>query len=128
VSKKPVPIDLLIAMALLALGGAYGLWLAHTERNAFGGAAGLLALAACVGVARLESWTRWPVCLLAVLLVAGWAVSLWQGITSGYFSLFSWQQILSQLLPGAVLAGMVCISAWRVLRYFRRLKPGHQSV
>lgn len=121
-ATKPVPIGMLITVALLALFGAYGAWAAVAEDSWIHALGGVVAIAACVGTAMLKAWSRYLVYLLTATLIGMWAYSVYTAVNVGYFSLYSARQITLQLTPGILLILLSCCCTYLVFRHFRAAK------
>jgi hypothetical protein len=110
------PAGMLLAVALLALFGVYGLWTAWYERSWWSIALALtvavVAFVACVGAALLKAWSRYLVYLLTAAAMGAWAYSIRAGIEAGFFSLYSPQQIVVSLLPEALLILLACFCSY----------------
>lgn len=113
------PIGILIAVAVMALCGAYGIMQAVTDHSVISAVAGVAALVAAVGAALLKPWSRYLVYMLTAAIVGGWIYSLYIAAKAGYFTLYSRSQIVSQLAPGAFLVLLSCYCAYAVFRHFR---------
>jgi phosphate/sulfate permease len=117
------PIGILIAVAVMALCGAYGVMQAVTDHSVIGAIAGAAALVAAVGAALLKPWSRYLVYVLTAGIVGVWIYSLYVAGKAGYFTLYSPSQIVSQLAPGTFLVLLSCYCAYAVFRQFRVRTP-----
>ena len=120
--KLDTPVGMLVAVALMALYALYGAWIAigeHSVISAFGSA---VAAVACVGTARLKSWSRYLVYLLTAALVGAWLYSLYAAAAVGYFDRYPIRQALWLMAPGALLSMVSCVCAFLVWRHFRAVR------
>jgi hypothetical protein len=117
------PVGILITMALLALYGAYALWMAISQQSWFAGVTAVLAIVACVGAALLKPWSRYIVYVLAAAAIATWTYHLYAASAAGYFGYFTSAQIARSLAPGGFLVLLSCYCTYAVWRQFRRREP-----
>jgi hypothetical protein len=108
-------------MTVIILGahGAWGLlnvWYAHALIPAI---VPVASVAAAVGVALHQAWSRVLVLLLAGLFVGTWILSLWLASSAGAFHGWSARNIVISVLPGAFFSSLavfccfVVVARWR---------------
>ncbi len=119
-ARLVTPVGILVTVALLALYGVYGVWIAISEHSMTSALLGAVALVAAVGAALLKAWSRYPVYLLTAALIGTWSYSLYVAAAAGYFSLYSASQIALQLAPGIFMIILSCFCTYMVFRQFRR--------
>jgi hypothetical protein len=120
-NRKPAatPPGILVTVALLALYAAYDLWIAVVERSWLSGLAALVAVVACVGAALLRPWSRYLVYVLTAAFIGTWGYSLYTASVAGYFNLYTTQQLVVSLAPGALLVVLSAACTYFVTRQFR---------
>lgn len=118
-TAAPVPIRILITVALLAVFAAYGVWTGISQHSWQFGIVAALAIVACVGAARLRPWSQFLVYLLAGGFIAMWVYSIYAANKVGYFYGFSPLKITTSLAPGVLLVLLSVFCSYAVFKQFR---------
>ena len=112
------PPGMLLTTALLVIYSAYAFRIGTIEDSWFLLAGGGLSIVACYGTAMLRRWSQYLVYALAAGFIVKLAVSVFGGISSGFFhfQFGSRAAALRSLLPSglmALLSGVCCVLVYR---------------
>jgi hypothetical protein len=113
---------MLFTVALMAVFAVYALWTAHVDKSWLFLTLGIVAIAACVGVALLRRWSQYLVYFLTTAFIAHWLHSVYSGAAVGYFGFMFSSRLLAAkaLVPGLVLVLMSVAANWIAYSHFRR--------
>ena len=119
--KLITPPGMLLTVALLAIFAAYAFLIGSIEESWILMAGGVLSVVASYGTAMLRPWSQYLVYGLTIGLVGKLGLSIYQGITSGFFDFQfgSARAALYSLLPSMALVLLSCLCCLLVYRHFR---------
>lgn len=106
--KLITPPGMLVTVALLAIYCAYSSWMASVEQSWFYLFVAATSLAACIGTAVLQPWSRYLVYILTTGFIAAWSHSVYAGAKAGFFVFFfsSPLRAMKSIAPGLALVAL----------------------
>lgn len=123
-TKRPVPLGILITVAFLALYSALSFWVAWLQRSWTLAALGVAAAVACVQAARLRRWSRFLIYALAAGFSGVWLYSVYASARAGYFGLLTRAGMIRSLAHGAVLIVVAGFCSYMAHRHFGARRSG----
>lgn len=121
--KLITPPGMLLTVALLVIYSCYAFLIGWIEDSYPLLIGGMVAVAASYGVAMLRPWSKNLVYLLAAGFVGKLALSIYDGIRSGYFEFQfgSQAEAFRSLVPALLMVMLSVVCCVFVTRHFRRL-------
>lgn len=121
--KLITPPGMLVTVALLVIYSAYAFMIGWIENSIPLLIGGVVSLAASYGVAMLRPWSRNVVYLLAAGFVGKLALSIFDGVSSGYFDFQFGSQAAAvrSLIPALLMVMLSVLCCVFVTRHFRRI-------
>jgi hypothetical protein len=119
--KLITPLGMLLTVALLVIYAVYAFLIGTVEDSWPLRAGGVASVVATYGVAMLRPWSRYLVYVLTGGFFAKVTLSIYDGITSGFFDLQSGspESVIRSLLPTLLMALLATASCIIVYRQFR---------
>jgi hypothetical protein len=118
--KLITPPGMLLTVALLVIYSVYAFLIGSIEESLILIAGGVLSVIASYGTAMLRPWSQHLVYGLTMGLVGKLGLSIYQGITSGFFDFQfgSDRAALYSLLPSMAIVLLSCLCCLLVFRHF----------